>query len=170
MVDPNALVFSGCPFFRWWEMKGYQNAGELEVDRGVALVRDILCPARRATGPLTITSWLARRENHELGAFVDVVPGPGSTMTIRGLYEWMRDNLFYGEVGFERDHVHVSLPGFGGDMQAWLELEEGRYTPDPDARAARVVVEAGLNSMGGMLLVAGIGAGLWRARKERKEA
>lgn len=176
LVDPNRLVDSASPYFRWVEFSGWEHADAVELARGRALVRDLLSPARRALGPIRVTSWLywsngtKREPAHGDGAAFDAVPGPGASFSIRQLYEWLRDNTWYGELILEPDHVHGTLPGFGGSMQALVEVAPKEYATDPNAPPfAPIVVEAGMHTAGGLLLMAGIGVGLWRARPKGDE-
>lgn len=168
LVDPRRPVWDGCPFFLWEELEGWDQADAVRVARARQLVRDFLCPARAALGPITVTSWYTwssgrpRDEVHGQGAAIDLVPERG---TVQRAYEWIRDHTVYGEVIQERTHVHVTLPGFGGSMSALLEPREGVYVADPDAAPfSRAAVDAGLHTVGGLLLI-GAAVGVWRSRQ-----
>ena len=138
LVDPAALVCETCPNFRWREFSGWAVADAAQVYRGRALVGEIMQPARDALGRIDVSAggWIQGRLGdmrtgvHRSGAALDFVPAEA---TVREAYEWIRDHVAYGEVIEERDHVHVTLPGWGGYLQALYEPTEGVYEVDPEA-------------------------------------
>lgn len=140
-VAAGELIWPSCPWFRWWEFSGWEFADPLRVSRAQQLVRDILCPLRESVGIIDVSAggWYYSRNGyprdggHATGAFVDFVPRDAR---LRDAYEWIRDSVNYGELILESDHVHVSLPGFGGDRQALIELPDGSFQKDPDAPVA----------------------------------
>lgn len=170
LVDPAARVVASCPFFEWWEFSGWEHADAVRVARAQSLVMDVLCPARRVLGPVRVSrgGWYfstfggPREGVHDSGAAADVVP---EAVPVGELYAWLRDRTLYGEVIHERDHVHVTLPGFGGNMQALIEVREGVFRADPEAAPLSNAALAGLHSSGPALLIAGAAVGLWRARR-----
>jgi hypothetical protein len=147
MVSGTDPVVVGCPF-QWYEFSGWEVASAAQLDNGRALVRSVLCPARQLVGTVLVSQggWIYSRDGyprsdiHATGAAADVVPG---TATVQELYVAIRDlpEAPYGEVLQERDHVHVTLPGYGGQGQALLELPDGTYTVDPDGPAGAVPLQ-----------------------------
>lgn len=173
LVDPNALVWSACPYFRWSEFSGWEHADAVRVARAQQLVRDLLCPLRKVVGRVDVGAggWYWSRHGyprdkaHGEGAAVDIVP---ADVELEAAYEWLRDRSWYGELILEGDHVHVTLPGFGGNLEALIEQSDGTLERDPLAPTARdVVVTAGLHELGAAMLITGAAVGLWRLQ-ERK--
>lgn len=171
LVDPKKLVWAACPYFTWGEFTGWEHADQVRLARLQQLVRELLCPLRRAIGPITpsLGGWyfsrhgVARDGAHGEGVAVDFVP---SATSLEAAYTWLRDHTRYGELLLERDHVHVTLFPFGGTMQALIEQSDGSFATDPDAPGDRaVIVEAGLHTAGAALLLAGVAVGLWREQE-----
>lgn len=120
--------------FRLSEFPGWQRASPAEVATLQRTVSSILEPTRARWGRIVPTSWMWWRSGQpRTGAHAD--PGSVDFVTLDAplleVWEWMRLNLLplgvIGELGYERDHIHVTRWGVGGYGEAWTEPREGTY-------------------------------------------
>lgn len=71
---------------------------------------------------------------HYSGDAVDVVACDRSAAKLDAMYMWGRQHLQFGKLIHERDHLHITLPGFAGAYGlAFSEPTEGHYTIDAPA-------------------------------------
>lgn len=122
------------------EFSGHDTANAQQESHLRRLVEELLQPARSALGLAIVpTSWLRSSGSwvHRSGAAVDAaagVPGAGLTQADTfGLWVWLakhkRGEL--GELIYEQPetgvtgHVHVTLPGYGGNGQVLYETLGG---------------------------------------------
>lgn len=130
-------LIPGAPSFRWFEFSGVEKATVDELARLQLVAATILQPVRNALGVIVVSAggwlfsrWGWRRDRaHGKGAAVDFnVQG----RTPFEVWRWIGQNLSgpparYGEAIEERDHVHVTLYGFGGQGEFLREPTEGVY-------------------------------------------
>lgn len=125
----------------------------------------VLGPARRALGPILITSYERRthpdtgepetgghRTTDTAGAAVDVVPL--ADVTTRELRDWIATHRidYIGELIDEQDHVHMTVRGVGGAGQV-LDLIDGAFRPG----ATRTEAVIGMGTAAALaLLLAGL--------------
>lgn len=133
----DALV-PGARNFRWGEFSGWDKATPLELERLRRLVVEILQPVRDHFGrPVIISAggWLYSRWGWRRGRAHGL--GAAGDFNVQGVapydvWEWIGLNLGgpparFGEAIEERTHVHVTLPGFGGNGEFLREPTEGTY-------------------------------------------
>lgn len=125
------------------EFSGWQTATAGEILRLEEFVHSVLQPIRDRWGVIIPTSWRTwssgepRTGAHAQGA-VDFVPAEAPMMDV---HMWAAYNLRgrYGEIIDERDHIHVTPPGVGGDGEVLVEYREGEYAAvDPTAARWRL--------------------------------
>lgn len=114
----------------WWEASGVQ------VQAAEGTVRRIIDPAWRAFGPMVVTSWMwwqdgcrPRTGAHSDPGTLDFVPLRASVGQVA---RWIAASLptSYGTIIDERDHIHVTRPGYRGKVgEALYEPTEGTYVP-----------------------------------------
>lgn len=116
------------------EFDGTAYASELQLANLRDLVDNILQPIRDRFGAVVISrgGWTYSRTGvprtgaHATGAAVDfTVPGAN----LADVHRWAAGALWgrFGELGYERDHIHATLPPVGGVNDVWIEPVEGRY-------------------------------------------
>jgi len=133
--------------------------------------RNIWQPVIDRWGPLTISSWKywassgcvqARTGAHEHAGTADVV----TTADMRQVHRWMAENIrdsdgypLWGELIYERNHIHYTSPGVGtrGKPELFDEPTEGRYVPVPFA--ARIIPATGFGVLAAIGLLLAIFAG-----------
>lgn len=125
--------------FRLGEFSGWQLAESPQLEQLERVVRTILQPIRDTFGAVVPTSWYAwssgapRTGAHGTGGAVDFVV-PGTPLPV--VWAWARSNLRVGEFIDERDHLHATLPGIGGQGEFLIEPIEGEYVAPGDAPGA----------------------------------
>lgn len=118
----------------------------VQVRKAQAFVDGWLQPLREAMGfPVVITSFVRSGvDSHSVGSpphadgdSVDFVPQSREPADLRRMRDWLDQRGGYGELLYEVTpyHLHMTLPGFHGDMGQALDED-----PDnPDHYTARIV-------------------------------
>lgn len=141
---PRAAVRLG-PNFPSSDFPGWGVADDLQAAHAQQLVDTLLQPTRNVFGRILVTSWLRREGVHATGAAADIVPLDAPVPVV---HRWMAQQLHggFGELIDEvpttgtTGHIHVTLPGFGGDGEVLYEPENQVYwaglRPFPDGTVA----------------------------------
>lgn len=178
LVNEDDAVVPGYPF-RWWEFSGWANANLAQIANLRQLIATVVGPVRREAGvPFDVSQggWIESRYGgprddaaHPTGGALDFVPRPPSS--VLSVYEAIRDlpGAPYGEVIMEGDHVHVTIPGVGGEHEAWLQLDDGSYAADPQGPGGVLDLELVYEQVReGWWAVAALAGGVWLLARFRQ--
>lgn len=171
-------LIPGAPAFHWYEFSGVEKANVDELARLQLIAATILQKVRDALGPVIVSAggwlysrWGFRRDRaHGQGAAVDFNVQGRSTFDV---WAWIGHNLTtpvprYGECIEERNHVHVTLYGFGGRGEFLREPTEGIYVAydprnpgEPGKPSAYIGEDGPIEIPGITVTVARFPGGVW---------
>lgn len=124
-----------------------------DIAKATELIETVIEPARAALGwPIKISSFkrLGDKGAHGSADAIDFHPCCDDPSLIPGrmleLFNWIRIHrrTFFGELGFERTHLHMTRRGYNNEIgEVWTEPREGTFVIQQPSLTERVVKGGG---------------------------
>lgn len=125
-------------FPKWFPLSEFQRKSDhtltsVERETALFLAWQILMPLRRQFSlPIFITAFseVSGHKAHATGRAVDIGVAGNDFQKLEAMFKWAAIHLThaFGTLIFERDHLHITVPGFQGRHGVVLvEHVEGSY-------------------------------------------